>query len=80
MSLIDKLKPCPFCGRNDIRVITTLSKVEVICNDCGANIVRNVNDAHSSLFHVNQTVKPRAVKAWNTRKEPKVYLLGGWEN
>ena len=78
MSLIDKLKPCPFCGRSDIRVITTLSRVEIVCNYCGANILRQVDDKRSSLFHVNHTVKPRAVKAWNTRKEPKEYLVG-WE-
>lgn len=79
MSLIDKLKPCPFCGRSDIRVITTLSQVQVICNNCGANIVRKANGSHTSLFEANRHTKPRAVKAWNERKEPKRYLTV-WED
>ena len=68
-----KLKPCPFCGSNDIEeyygdVNITYGTVHqygsIDCNQCGANVDRSAygNDAVDTL-------SKRLVEAWNKRVE-----------
>lgn len=49
----DKLKPCPFCGNNDI---STACDNCIECSDCGANIVFEEEESFTEM-----------VKAWNRR-------------
>ena len=49
-----ELKPCPFCGSTDVRVIGDWFKKWVQCQDCCA---------HSGL----KDDKEEAAKAWNRR-------------
>ena len=54
MSATDELKPCPFCGGENLA--SNWHSPFIICNDCGAFGPGNADSTHE-----------QAVKAWNTR-------------
>lgn len=54
---MDKLKPCPFCGGSDLRIIEAhWIKSAVICKQCGSA---------SGCYDTEQ----QAIEAWNRRVE-----------
>lgn len=56
--MIDKLKPCPFCGSKNIYLYSNITNItsrwRVLCKDCDAQVGRYV-------------MKEQAVDAWNRR-------------
>lgn len=54
-----KLKPCPFCGSENVSGTQHLNpnNYEIICMNCYARMRR--------------TAKRKAIEAWNMRKENK---------
>lgn len=58
--MIDKLKPCPFCGSSNIKLVDSplgiIGAYYCVCNRC------NINTAV-------YTSKEKAIKAWNRRAE-----------
>jgi Lar family restriction alleviation protein len=62
-----ELKPCPFCGGEDIACVIALSYVEIHCRNCKATITRGVMGKYDCLADSEEEIKPVAVKAWNTR-------------
>ena len=60
-----KLLPCPFCGRDDMLLMTSippLDEVFMACNSCGSR----GPEAYDDL---------KAAGAWNTRAAPDVSAL-----
>lgn len=53
---MSKLKPCPFCGANVIKLIAPKGTVMFICNNCGADVC---------FFGAER--EPKATKSWNER-------------
>lgn len=52
-----ELKPCPFCGNEDIRVERIYNYYEVICSDC--------------LSRTEEyPTKEEAIEVWNNRPSP----------
>ena len=64
-----ELKPCPFCGCEDIQVITTTHQCIVCCRDCHANMTKLNLMASGSIAETMQDAHPRAIEAWNRRAE-----------
>ncbi len=62
------LKPCPFCGNENVRVYVGLMEFhdgEVACDDCGGSCG-------------NYPTRDDAIAAWNRRaNEPAVARKGG---
>jgi len=53
----DKLKPCPFCGSNDVTIYTDKEKsFWSECDECGMGLVGHTCDTQKD-----------AVKSWNER-------------
>lgn len=50
----EKLKPCPFCGSNDVEIVESFDGLCVLCGNCEAtsNDFGKIEDA---------------IKAWNRR-------------
>lgn len=65
---MDKLKPCPFCMSDNIRVLSVVGMREygdpyytsVRCSDCDAGIIRESDESADHAFHA-------AIEAWNRR-------------
>ena len=68
MNATDELKPCPFCGGENLA--SNWHSPFIICNDCGAFGPGNADSTHE-----------QAVKAWNTRTPEQAIAatLGGGE-
>ena len=68
MSATDELKPCPFCGGENLA--SNWHSPFIICNDCGAFGPGNADSTHE-----------QAVEAWNTRTPEQAIAatLGGGE-
>jgi hypothetical protein len=64
MTVSEKLRECPFCGRTDMDV-GEYDFIEYVSCECGAR-------CHG--YHDDQ-----AVKRWNTRHEPKHETVEEWE-
>lgn len=58
--MIEKLKPCPFCGNTEIRTDSLRSQKvsQVFCNDCGLMVQQRVDE-------------DALIKFWNTRTIPE---------
>lgn len=63
----NKLKPCPFCGSADIRVITTPDQCVVCCGNCHASMSRLNFMVCTSIAETLRDAHPKAVRAWNRR-------------
>jgi hypothetical protein len=70
MTETEKLKPCPFCGASDVRVIITCFGHEFICDSCGLHAhfhdVVRTSPMHYASMNV---VREEADKRWNRRSE-----------
>lgn len=62
-----KLKPCPFCGSSDIRVVVAVTGTQIYCHDCLASILRGPFAASGSLTEAEEKSKSNATEAWNRR-------------
>ena len=51
---MEKLKPCPFCGSDDIELSTGLAEYWAFCHDCTAT---------TSM----ERTQEEAIQVWNTR-------------
>lgn len=63
-----ELKPCPFCGHEDIRVYMTCFGHEYVCDSCGlrahfVDIVRTSPNNFASMSVVREVADER----WNRR-------------
>ena len=68
----NKLKPCPFCGSDDIRRIITISYCEIVCNYCHAMIIRSCNYGQSKcISEAEADFGTKANNAWNARRQKK---------
>lgn len=68
-----KLKPCPFCGTDNVTLDTDGRMTYVYCYKC---------DTRSRRFFNDSEAKKKAIEAWNTRAEDggeNGYLCGGSE-
>lgn len=73
----EELKPCPFCGSNDLYIITQMIEREapfcsaddctvgIFCNTCKQTVTLEANEDEGNSF----STKQRAVEAWNRRAE-----------
>ena len=82
---MDKLKPCPFCGSTDIRYSLKITghfevryHASMYCNKChcyGARtlttVVKNNDYKGRTTIENDETVKQKAIDAWNTRTDEK---------
>ena len=69
----DEMRPCPFCGSNDITIdsysVMEFSNkpdeqmAEVECNNCGASVTYTSKDT------LNDSCSEGAIRKWNTRTE-----------
>lgn len=69
----DKLKPCPFCGGNELTL--TLSEggfYYLGCADCSAAIpgFAGINDLKVKGAEAHSIAGSAAIEAWNTRPDP----------
>lgn len=55
---MSKLKPCPFCGRRDVKIKKGIASMNMILCECGAIV----------SFYKNEDYE-KAVKKWNGRKK-----------
>lgn len=63
-----ELKPCPFCGGDNIIVITTFSGVKISCIVCGAKVGSSKdNGEYTTLNRARKYHLKAAIKAWNRR-------------
>lgn len=69
--MIDKIKPCPFCGGKSLEVrAAELTGAYVKCNDCGArtgtffNTVEYVPPSTQKMY---MDAAQKAINAWNER-------------
>lgn len=60
--MTEKLKPCPFCGSNDVTLEETYESGYVRCRSCGAE----------SGFRYSHD---EAAAAWNRRTDSKVLVV-----
>lgn len=67
---MEELKPCPFCGGNDINIyeFKTLPAMTIVCDNCGVDI-----DFRYSKRKTKQAVRNNTVKLWNTRSKNDRY-------
>ena len=67
IGLGDKLRPCPFCGSEDIYVTLETGYIDdsvvVFCNTCKVSLKLEDNDQEGDSTYS----RIRAVKAWNRR-------------
>ena len=63
-----ELKPCPFCGGNNLTTITMYYGVKIACFDCGANVssIKN-NGEYKTLRQARNKHERKAIEAWNRR-------------
>lgn len=72
----EELKPCPFCGSNDLYIITQMIEREapfdnaddctvgIFCNTCKQTVTLEANEDEGRDFGTEQ----RAIAAWNRRE------------
>lgn len=56
------LKPRPFCGSTDLKILTALSDMFVKCNTCHCEGPFHAGSSHEASQNDN-------LRLWNTRKE-----------
>lgn len=62
---IAELKPCPFCGSDDLKVRKASFGVQyVLCTDCGAE-----GPPRDNLHETSRMSEKIAVEQWNNRVE-----------
>lgn len=62
-----ELKPCPFCGGENIYKSANTVRVSVGCVDCGAKISRTNGKQYKCVANCRRRVEPLAIEAWNMR-------------
>ena len=77
--MTDKLKPCPFCGGEKLKIDcksrNDIETYSVRCNKCHARggtasiSIKGVlvNQGYAALKEVREQAKEKAIEAWNTR-------------
>jgi ribosomal protein L37AE/L43A len=65
-----ELKPCPLCGSDDIRKITTVSHSKIWCSKCGVGLSRSCFGVYGSLAEAEKDVGKSVTNAWNRRFDP----------
>ena len=71
--MTSELKPCPFCGSDNVFVQCMVYMLEgykrhyVECYDCGADVgvIKNPNGTFGAFYETKQ----QAIDAWNQRAE-----------
>ena len=64
------LKPCPFCGGENITIIIMLRGVKVECFTCGANVRSTKGDGmYKTLNNARKYHYKNAVRAWDRRAD-----------
>jgi hypothetical protein len=64
-----ELKPCPFCGGEDIRRAFSVRDYEVWCSQCFARISRETITRNRTLAKTRRELEPLVVDAWNRRAD-----------
>lgn len=67
--MMEELKPCPFCGCNDISFYTGLDGCEIMCTICGATIFRAPLKTCNTISEVKEAVADETATAWNRRAD-----------
>ena len=62
------LKPCRYCGAEEISKVATTDYVEIMCCGCGATIREYWKTLrYDSIANCLRYVMPKAIEAWNRR-------------
>lgn len=66
---MDKLKPCPFCGGEDIKFYAFKidPEVEIICNNCGAMFSKLICCIAETQEEHEQNAMKVLTELWNRR-------------
>ena len=64
---MSELKPCPFCGGKDIRLLTSMFDCDIWCSNCGASVFREARKTHNCIAENKKDAQTKAVRAWNRR-------------
>ena len=64
-----ELKPCPFCGGTDIRMITSVFDTDIFCAECHGSMTRASFFYKSCLAEAKESHEKEAIEAWNRRAE-----------
>ena len=62
-----ELKPCPFCGCTDIRLVGGDSITILHCRKCKAEMCRTASDGDEFFAEETDKTKKAAIEAWNRR-------------
>lgn len=62
-----ELKPCPFCGGDNIAKFINTVQCKIWCQSCGARITRSNGKQYKSIGVCRRYVEPLAAEAWNRR-------------
>ena len=65
---MDELKPCPFCGCQNLYVVTVemqgYETVGIFCNNCKQTVILEDNEWEG----INWKSRNKAIEAWNRRR------------
>ena len=64
-----ELKPCPFCGGSNLRIVGGDSITIIHCRNCKAEMRRMASDGDEFFSEETDTTKKAAIEAWNRRAE-----------
>ena len=67
--MTDKLKPCPFCGCEGIRMLTSIDGCDIWCDRCFASIRRSTFRICKNGAEAKKEAQLNAVRAWNRRAD-----------
>lgn len=65
--MVTELKPCPFCGNQEIRKLTTVFDCTIFCDKCHVAIRRDNFIKCDSIAETLKEAEPEAINAWNRR-------------
>lgn len=66
---MDELKPCPYCGSDNIKKDITVNHGKIRCGKCGVSFSRCFYGMYGSLAEAKVEIDRVLTKVWNRRAE-----------